>query len=76
MMTSKQTGYAVTEGYGFGWSVGSYWTGHGGAEATNMEINRKNGLIFVWMVQHAGFPNNGAKSMDAFKIAAGAEFAK
>jgi len=76
MMTSKQTGDAVKESYGFGWSVGTDWTGHGGAESTNMEIDRKHGLIFIYMVQHAGFPNDGGKSRDAFKQAALAQFAR
>ena len=76
MMTSKQTGGAVKESYGFGWSVGADTTGHGGAESTNMEINRKHGLVFVWMVQHSGFPNDGGKSRDAFMQAAMAQFAK
>ena len=74
MMTSKQTGDAVQESYGFGWGVGPGWTGHGGAESTNMEINRQSGLIFIFMVQHAGFPNDGGKSRDAFKQAAIAQF--
>jgi CubicO group peptidase (beta-lactamase class C family) len=74
MMTSKQTGDAVEESYGFGWKVGPGWTGHGGAEATNMEIDRQHGLIFVFMVQHNGFPNDGEKSRDAFKQAAIAQF--
>jgi CubicO group peptidase (beta-lactamase class C family) len=76
MMTSKQTGDAVKESYGFGWSVRPDSTGHGGAESTDMEVNRKHGLIFVWMVQHAGYPNDGGKSRDAFKAAAIAQFAK
>ncbi|MGD0814784.1 MAG: serine hydrolase domain-containing protein [Verrucomicrobiota bacterium] len=76
MMTSKQTGDAVQENYGFGWAVGTDWAGHGGAESTNMEIDRKHGLIFVYMVQHAGFPNDGGKSRDAFKQAALLQFAK
>lgn len=76
MMTSKQTGDAVKDSYGFGWAVGPDWTGHGGAESTNMEINRQYGLIFVFMVQHAGFPNDGGRSCDAFKQAAMAQFAK
>jgi CubicO group peptidase (beta-lactamase class C family) len=75
-MTSKQTGDAVKDSYGFGWAVGPDWTGHGGAESTNMEVNRRFGLIFVFMVQHAGFPNDGAKSRDAFMQAAIAQFAK
>jgi CubicO group peptidase (beta-lactamase class C family) len=76
MMTSKQTGGAVKDSYGFGWAAGPDWTGHGGAESTNMEINRKYGLIFIFMVQHAGFPNDGGRSRDAFKQAALAQFAK
>jgi CubicO group peptidase (beta-lactamase class C family) len=76
MMTSKQTGAAVQESYGFGWAVGPGWTGHGGAESTNMEIDRQHGLIFIFMVQHAGFPNDGGKSRDAFKQAALLQFAK
>jgi CubicO group peptidase (beta-lactamase class C family) len=75
-MTSKQTGDAVTESYGFGWSVSPDSTGHGGAESTNMEVKRKHGLIFIWMVQHSGFPNDGGKSRDAFKQAAMTEFAR
>ena len=76
MMTSKQTGDSVKDSYGFGWAVGSDWTGHGGAESTNMEINRKHGLVLIWMVQHSGFPNDGNKAQGAFKEAALAEFAK
>ena len=75
MMTSKQTGDAIKEGYGFGWAVGPDWAGHGGAFATNMEINRERGLIFIYMVQHAGFPGNGGESREAFKRAALAQFA-
>jgi hypothetical protein len=40
-----------------------------------MRIDIKRGLILVWMVQHAGFPGEGAKSLEAFKQAAAA-FAK
>ncbi|HUD46706.1 MAG TPA: serine hydrolase domain-containing protein [Candidatus Baltobacteraceae bacterium] len=76
MMTSEQTGDAVKKNYGFGWAVGPEGASHGGAESTNMEINRRYGLIFVFMVQHAGFPNDGGKSRDAFTRAAIAEFAK
>ena len=75
MMTSKQTGDALKDSYGFGWAVGPDWTGHGGAYSTNMEINRERGLIFIYMVQHAGFPNNGAESRKAFQRAALAQFA-
>ena len=69
-MTSKQTGDAIKEGYGLGWSTNSSSYGHGGALATNMTIDPKRGLITVWMVQHAGFPGDGNQSHGAFQKAA------
>jgi CubicO group peptidase (beta-lactamase class C family) len=68
-MTSKQTG-ALKEGYGLGWSTGGGGFGHGGAHATNMHIDSKSGLIAIWMVQHAGYPNNGDQAYGAFRKAA------
>jgi CubicO group peptidase (beta-lactamase class C family) len=75
-MTSRQTPEALTTSYGLGWSTGKGEFGHGGAYATNMTIDTQHGLIFIWMVQHAGFPGDGAKSRDAFMQAAKAAFAK
>jgi CubicO group peptidase (beta-lactamase class C family) len=75
-MTSKQTGDAVKVGYGLGWSTGGDSYGHGGAFATNMNIDAKRGLIAIWMVQHAGFPSEGGKSQGAFKKAAEEQFGK
>jgi CubicO group peptidase (beta-lactamase class C family) len=69
-MTRKQTGDALKEGYGFGWSAGPSSFGHGGAYATNMEVDSQRGLITVWMVQHAAFPGDGGQSGEAFKKAA------
>jgi CubicO group peptidase (beta-lactamase class C family) len=74
-MTSKQTGDAVKQSYGLGWSSGSTF-GHGGAQSTNMSIDSKRGLIFVWMVQHAGYPGDGGKSQGAFRKAADERFGK
>jgi CubicO group peptidase (beta-lactamase class C family) len=74
-MTSKQTPEAVPTGYGLGWSTGGSSCGHGGAYSTNMSIDRKSGLIFVWMVQHAGFPGDGGKSQGEARKAADAQFA-
>ena len=68
-MTSKQTG-ALKEGYGLGWATGGGGFGHGGAQATNMTIDAKRGLITVFLVQHAGFPGNGGQSQAAFQKAA------
>lgn len=68
-MTSRQTG-DLKQSYGFGWAVGGDWYGHGGAYATNMTVSSKEGLITIFMVQHAGFPGNGQQSHEAFKQAA------
>jgi CubicO group peptidase (beta-lactamase class C family) len=73
-MTSKQTGDSVKEGYGLGWSTGEGTFGHGGAYATNMTIDSRRGVITVFMVQHAGFPKDGARSHAAFRKAAVEEF--
>lgn len=70
VMTSKQTGDAVKDNYGLGWAVGGDTCGHGGAYSTGMTIDRKRGLITVFMVQHAGFPGDGNKSQGAFRKAA------
>jgi len=69
-MTSKQTGDAVSEEYGLGWSVSPGGCGHGGAYSTNMTIDRNRGLVLVWLVQHAGYAGDGGKSQDAFMMAA------
>ena len=74
-MTRKQTGENVKEGYGFGWSTDGKIFGHGGAYATNMEIDSERGLILVWMVQHAGFPGKGSEAFGTFKHAAPDTFA-
>ena len=75
-MTSKQTGDAIKEGYGFGWSTGGGSFGHGGAYATHMGIDSQRGLITVFMVQHAGFPGDGGKSLGAFRQAAEALYGR
>ena len=75
-MTTRQTPETVKEKYGLGLSIGEGEFGHGGAYATNMTIDTQHGLIFVWMVQHAGFPGDGAKSRDAFMQAAKTAFAR
>jgi CubicO group peptidase (beta-lactamase class C family) len=75
-MTSKQTGDAIKDSYGFGWAVGTTWCGHGGAYSTDMMIDREHGLIMVWLVQHAGYPGDGRNSHAAFKAAALETFAR
>ena len=75
-------------GYGFGWAcmqkdhgqadfaaLGT--CGHGGAYSTDMSIDRKNGLITVFMVQQRGLRSlngNKRKIQDAYKEAVHAAF--
>ncbi len=66
-MTSRQTPHV---GYGLGWSINGINCGHGGAYSTSMEIDRKTGRIYVYMVQHAGFPGDGGKGNGLFVNAA------
>ncbi|MFA6546972.1 MAG: serine hydrolase domain-containing protein [Limisphaerales bacterium] len=65
-MTSRQTPAGLPQSYGLGWSAGPTF-GHGGALATNMSIDPQRGLITVWLVQHAGFPGEGAKAQGVFR---------
>ena len=72
-LSTRQTGKEIKESYGLGFSVGPDSFGHGGAYATNMTVDTKRGLVYVFMVQHAGgFPGNGNQSQGAFrKVAEG-----
>jgi CubicO group peptidase (beta-lactamase class C family) len=86
-MTSTQTVDLLNQGkgehgYGLGWSTSRRSSGefgpvvpgpcgHGGAYATEMSIDPANGLITVFMVQHAGYPGvEGGKILGDFKRAA------
>ncbi len=75
-LTRRQTPAPLKESYGLGWSAGGGTFGHGGAYSTNMTIDRDRGLIYIFMVQHAGFPGNGGTSFEAFKKAALEAFGK
>jgi CubicO group peptidase (beta-lactamase class C family) len=69
-LTSRQTPPELKESYGFGFGVGKTFFGHGGAYSTNSSADTERGLVFVWLVQRAGFPGSGAKAQEAFKKAA------
>ncbi len=70
-MTRRQTAPELKESYGLGWAVTPNGCGHGGAYATDMSIDRERGLITVFMVQHAGWPNETkGKVKQAFSQAA------
>lgn len=74
-LTSRQTPPALRDSYGFGFSASNTSFGHGGAFSTNSWADTERGQIFVWLVQHAGFPGEGGKSQDAFRTAAVTAFA-
>ena len=67
-LTSKQTPESIQNSYGLGFSMGKGTFGHGGAHATNMEIRMEEGLVLVWMVQHAGSPWMEARHREYLKI--------
>lgn len=92
-MTSTQDGDLQSNGknesgYGYGLqtsrklhgepqpgSGGSF--GHGGAYSTNMQIDPARGLIFIYMVQHAGYANADGKEINpAFQRTATELFGK
>lgn len=74
-LTSRQTPANLPASYGLGFSVGGDQFGHGGAYSTNTSANTRQGLIYIWLVQHAGFPGEGNKSQGEFMKAANQAFA-
>lgn len=75
-MSRRQTAPSLKQSYGLGCTTADGVFGHGGALATDMAIDTQRGLLTVWLVQHAGFPYDGAKAKEAFKQAALTAFAK
>jgi CubicO group peptidase (beta-lactamase class C family) len=90
-MTGTQTGDVPDKGkgergYGLGLTTGRKAKpdgppvagpcGHGGAYATSLWINPDTKLVTVYMVQHDGFPGDGAKARGEFEKAAAAIYAK
>ena len=69
-LSTKQTPSEIANQYGFGFSTGGNRFGHGGAYSTNSYYDREHELIFIWLVQHAGFPGKGGDSQEAFRKAA------
>lgn len=87
-MTSTQTGMLLSKdgdetGYGFGFATARRSNGrapagecgHGGAYGNDLSIDPDRGLVRVWMVQHASYPNDGGKLVKAaFMEAVAAKF--
>jgi CubicO group peptidase (beta-lactamase class C family) len=57
-------------GMGLCWYVDATSYSHGGALSTNMSVYPDADRALVFLVQHIGFPNNGAEALGAFKKAA------
>jgi CubicO group peptidase (beta-lactamase class C family) len=76
-MTTKQTGPALKDNYGFGYAVNGATFGHGGAYSTHFDVDPQTGLVLVFMVQNAGWRNDdGKKILPAFTQAAVERFGK
>ena len=70
-MSRKQTGPTLSAGYGLGWFTGEGKFGHGGAYATQMNLDPHRNLIAIFLVQQSGsFPNDGDKAFPSFTRAA------
>ncbi|MBS0211207.1 MAG: beta-lactamase family protein [Planctomycetes bacterium] len=75
-MTRRQTAEGLNS-YGLGWSVNGKNFGHGGAHATNMNVDTDRGLVTVFLIQAAGgFPTNGKECQGAFNRAVIERFGK
>lgn len=71
-MTSRQNSGFGGSDYGFGWGVSKDGMGHGGAFNNDMQIDRTDGRIFIFMVQQDGpwGTADGAKMVDTLKALA------
>ena len=57
-------------GYGLGMSTNGDYIGHGGAYSTDSCFAKKQGLIMIFLVQHAGWPKGGERALAVFHQAA------
>ncbi|MFZ4599704.1 MAG: serine hydrolase domain-containing protein [Terrimicrobiaceae bacterium] len=73
-MTTKQTGPQIEKAYGLGWGIEGTAFGHGGAHGTQMFIDPESGLATIYLVQHDGFPGDGASSYERFVQTAKAHY--
>jgi CubicO group peptidase (beta-lactamase class C family) len=75
LATTRRTPNGLKTDYGYGFATGGNRFGHGGAYSTNSYVDEGNQLIFVWLVQHAGFPGAGKDAQETFRQAALKQFA-
>ena len=69
-LTSRQTPAALPQSYGLGFSIEGDTYGHGGAYSTNMNVDPNCGLVAVFMVQNAGWREEGKQALPIFSRAA------
>lgn len=75
-ITRRQTAASINTSYGLGLFTSGNTYSHGGAHATNMEVDPARGLITVWMVQQDPASADCAASREAFQKAAYQFFGK
>jgi CubicO group peptidase (beta-lactamase class C family) len=61
--------------YGLGMNTDENHIGHTGAYSTDSRFEKKHGLILIFLVQHAGWPEGGEKILGVFHKAALEAFA-
>jgi CubicO group peptidase (beta-lactamase class C family) len=54
LITRKETPDSVTKPYGLGWNIGEGYFEHSGAYKTDMKVDRKSGLVIIFLVQRSG----------------------
>lgn len=75
-LQTKQTADGLNA-YSLGFQLNGTSFGHGGAYATNLNIDPAKGIATVFMVQHSGWrTDEGKKILPAFQKAAADSFAK
>ncbi|WP_020471569.1 serine hydrolase domain-containing protein [Zavarzinella formosa] len=75
-MTKRQTPETMKESWGLGFTVGPNTYGHGGAFATQMNVDTNRNLVTIFLVQHSGFPGDGGKTHDVFRQTAAVLYGK
>ncbi|MCL2105314.1 MAG: beta-lactamase family protein [Kiritimatiellaeota bacterium] len=64
-LSTKQTGDAVPNEYGLGFEAYGWGFKHGGAQGTHMAVLPPQGLVLVYLIQHAGFIKDKEKEGNA-----------
>lgn len=69
-MTRRHTPRSFEKSYGLGWAAEKAFFGHGGALGSQMRIHPRQGLVTVFLFQHAGCLGEGDRAFAAFEEAA------